>query len=246
MNYLSKADRSIYNVVTNSSGRPLGKAEQTVAAIQRAHTTPISTAAATELQREIKSVFAYLEDRLNLAMDALYNKGKLEELLAFYPNVRAHALAGALPDKGLLGAAIAGVSEEDIAKAKVWFDKMVGAMSLIPKLKDYYLVYSGVGPNKAIIHRAAMIKEEALASQSNLLYGVAVHATAQKSFIELFNAKNNAALRLIQTFELHLDPSINGGTPLEINKRVLGGFLQNHNVLDFNYRGHKATFFTKL
>lgn len=261
MYYLNQADRATYNAFTTWVPRPLSKSEKVIAKISDTFNKSVDLgevgqASAVELTAltnshitladEIQNTFGHMYERRNLALRALTNAEAMKELLALYPNVAATEMHKNRPTKGLLGLALSATPNEAVAAAQQWFDVMVGALSLCPKLKDYFLVYSGVGPTKAIIHRVAIEQQAASESKSSLLYGVAVNAVAQKTFIELFNVRNHGSLRLILQYELHLDPTFTKGAELEINKRVLPEPLHNHNVLDFNYRGHKATFFTKM
>lgn len=240
MKYLSNADRKSYTALTAWEPRTLNKSEKIVALVCQLHTAdPVAEASPTFVD-EIHAQFGHMYERRMLVLAALKDKAKLDELLALYPNVGAFIQQSNRPTKGLLGAALEKVTAHQVLAAHDWFAQMVSALSRIPKLNDFFLVYSGVGPNKALIHRSA------IETKNPLLYGVAVPAAAQKTFIDLFDVKNHTNLRLILNYELHLDNDFTGGEELEINERVLEGFLCRHTLLDFNYRGHKATFFTKL
>lgn len=256
MQYLSNADRKIYASFTAWTPRPLNKSEKLIARIAEANAYARSLSGRVRdiddpaeqkmireqmgLADEIHAAFNYMFERRNLAIRALLDQEALAELVALYPNVGVTQLYANKPTTGLLGLALAGHDEHTYAAAQAWFDKMVGALSLVHKLPDYYLVYSGVGPAKPLIHRSA------IETKNPLLYGMTVPAAAQKSFIELFNVREHANLRLILDYNLHQDPTFTKGTELAIAPRQLEGFLKNHNVLDFDYRGHKATFFTKM
>lgn len=256
MYYLNQADREVYNAFNAWVPRALSKSEKLIVKIAESnafaqslmgHVRDMDDGATQRmmneqfaLAEEIRVAFSHMFDRRNLAIRALQDPEAVKELIKLYPNVEATELHKNKPTKGLLGVALSGNPNEAVAAAQEWFDKMLGALSICPVLKDYYLVYSGVGPAKPLIHRSA------IETKSSLLYGIAVHPTAQKTFIELFNVRAHSNLRLILDYELHKDPAFNKGAVLEIAPRQLEGFLKNHTVLDFNYRGHKATFFTKM
>jgi len=256
MNYLSTAEQQVYKAFTNWTPRPFSKADELVADIVQANEDFVNVAVVgspfkkeeieklgvrrAQLVARIAIVFGYSEERNKLALAALTEAHAVRRLLDMYPNVRVNRLAAEKPTKGQLAFALAGRPETELLGAKAWFGDIVKALKQIHKLPDYYLVYSGVGPTKAIIHRAA------IETKNPLLYGMAVPAAAQKAIIALFNVRELRHLRTILEWDLHLDETFNGGETVAIASRTLEGFLQNHRLLDFDHCGHKATFFTKL
>lgn len=238
MNYLSDADRKLFQQHRAWERRPLTKSERVITEVlvfsKMKNTSEDEHFVLKEL---IHNTFGHMFERRNLILAALKDPEAMEKVLALYPYVLAAYLHANTPATGLLAAALRGISEKEMAQMQTWFNQFIGAMSMLAKFELPYLVFTGMGPDRPNNNRYNPEQKHPV------LWGVAVHPTAQKTFIELFGHQKTHLFKNILDLNLHKTEAFTGHVVVDIEETTYPG-LQHVPTFAVDYRGHKATFFT--
>lgn len=237
MNYLSDDDRKLFQQHRAWERRPLTKSERVIAEVlvfsKMGNTSEDEHFVLKEL---IHNTFGHMFERRNLIIAALKDPEAMEKVLALYPYVKAAHLHANTPTTGLLSAALRGITEVEMTRMQTWFNQFVGAMSMLTKFELPYLVYTGMGPDRPNNNRYNPEQKHPV------LWGVAVHPVAQKTFIDLFGHQKVPYFRAILEHQLHKDREFVGHVVIDIDETTYPG-LQHVPTFAVDYRGHKATFF---
>lgn len=238
MNYLSDADRALFNQYRAWERRPLTKSERVITEVlvfsKMKNTSEDEHFILKEL---IHNTFGHMFERRNLIIAALKDPASMDKVLALYPYVHSAYLHANTSKEGMLAAALRGVSELDMSHMKAWFNRFVGAMSMLTKFEVPYLVFTGQGPERP--NNNTYNPE----NKHPVLAGVTVNPIAQKAFIDLFGWQKADYFKAIFECNLHKDPAFTGEVEIDISETSYPG-LQHVPTFVVDYRGHKATFFT--